>query len=319
MGKSNNLYNKCEQVNGKENNLQTSLKEYEITVLENINHCFIDQFVKFFSSFMKSSIKFVSCNMKLSSFCSDKKITENLRCLNLIQMSPYNNQSFVIFPYDFLSVIIDILFGGRGIVTDKTKNIKNITSTESLINQKIIKFITNSLTDIYKKYFSSETNLINTKTFYDVKKSNIDLNTVFLINSFNFNINNIDVYFDILMPISIFKYINKKIVISVENNNKNTNIEKQIKNSISFNDIYDVKLNIITKIIGISISHNEIVNLSVGDVLSINKPNEIVGFIEDQAIFFGNYKSFNEQSIVFIEEFIDSNMESNQNKEYCNE
>ncbi|WP_257645519.1 FliM/FliN family flagellar motor C-terminal domain-containing protein [Buchnera aphidicola] len=68
-----------------------------------------------------------------------------------------------------------------------------------------------------------------------------------------------------------------------------------------------------------SVSYDKIYNLSVGDVLSIKKPNKITGFIQDQAIFLGNYKRFNEQSIIFIEEFIDSSSESNQDKEYSNE
>ncbi|WP_261979274.1 FliM/FliN family flagellar motor switch protein [Buchnera aphidicola] len=318
MGKSNNLYNEFNN-NKRKNNLKNFLTEYEIKLLKTINNCFIDQCTKFFSNFIKSSVRLVSCNMHIGSFNFDKKIIQNLRSLNLIEILPYKKQCFVIFPHNFLSFIIDILFGGQGFFSNTTKKITDITSTESLINIKIIKFITNSFTKIYKKYFSPEINFINTKTFYDIKKSNFDSNTVFLINYFSFQINNVEFFFNILIPISILKHINKNIVCSTSDNHANINLEENIVNRVSLNDIYDVKLNIISKIIGISISHDKISNLSIGDILSIQKPNKIVGFIEDQEVFLGNYKRFNEQSIVFIEEFIHSNIEFNQDKECFNE
>ncbi|ACL30456.1 FliM/FliN family flagellar motor switch protein [Buchnera aphidicola] len=300
MGESKNLHN-------------------EIKILEKINRHFSDEFTKFFSNFLKNSVELVSCSIKIGSCTSNKEIITNLRCLNLIEILPYKKKSFIIFPYNFLSNIIDILFGGQGDFKDHTKKIRDITSTESLVNKKIMKFITNAFSEIYKKYFVKEINFFNTKIFFDFKKYNFDLNKLFLINCFNFKINNTEIFFNFLIPKSILKYQNEKKFFSTYDSHKNTCIEKNIENKVSLNDIYNVEVNIISKIIGISVSYDKIYNLSVGDVLSIKKPNKITGFIQDQAIFLGNYKRFNEQSIIFIEEFIDSSSESNQDKEYSNE
>ncbi|WP_144011078.1 FliM/FliN family flagellar motor switch protein [Buchnera aphidicola] len=311
VGKSNNINSKIKKFYEKKNNLKDFLKEDEMKTLEKINNCFIDHFIKFFSSFIKNRVELISYNTSIRSCDSNEKIIKNFRCLNLIKILPYNNQSFIIFSSDFLSTIIDILFGGRGNVIDKTEKIKDITSTESLINTKIVKFVTSALSEIYTKYFSSEINFIDKKIFFDFKKSDFDFNTVFLINFFNFNINNIEVFFNILIPISTFKKINKNIFLSENLDNENKCIKKNLKNKITLNDIDDVELNIISKIIDISIPYNALYNLSVGDVLSVKNPNKTIGFIEDEAIFFGNYNRFNEQSIVFIEEFINNNLESN--------
>ncbi|QCI22542.1 FliM/FliN family flagellar motor switch protein [Buchnera aphidicola] len=319
MGKSNNLHNELKKNHERENYLHNHLKEHEIKILEDINNCFIKKFIKFFSSFTQNSIKLVFCNTKIGSCNSNKKIIKNLRCLNLVEILPYKYQSFIIFSDEFLSIIIDILFGGGGGFKDKTKRITDITSTETLINKKIIDFITTSFSKIYRQNFLTEINFINKKTFFDFKQSNFNINTVFLINFFNFNINSTEVFFNILIPISIFKHINEKIFLSKNNYHKNICIEKNIENKISLNDIHNVELNITSKIIGISVSYNKLYNLSVGDVLLIEKPDKITGFIEDQAIFWGSYKRFNEQSIVFIEEFINNNLESNQDKEQSHE
>ncbi|QIQ41693.1 MAG: flagellar motor switch protein FliM [Buchnera aphidicola (Microlophium carnosum)] len=320
MGKSNNLYNKFKKVYERENNLKHSLKEYEIKILEDINDGLVEHFITFFSNLTKKNIKLISYNTRIGSCYANENIVKNLRCLNLIEILPYNNQSFIIFSDNFLSIVIDILFGGKDNSINNNKKITHITSAEIFINKKIIKFITSSLTRIYKKYFLKEITFINTKTFFDIKQFDFDLNRVFLIHYFNFTINNIEVFFNILIPISILKHIDKKIVLSMSGNYKNTHIEeKNTKNSISFNDIYNVELNIKSKIVGISISYDKIYNLSVGDILPIKKPNKITAFIKDQAIFFGDYKTFNEQSIVFIEEFINNNLESDQDKERSHE
>jgi len=319
MGKSNNLHNKLNKVYARENNLNHSLKEEEIKILENINNFFVNEFINFFSSFIKKRVKLISYKMSLGSYDPDRKIIKNLIYLNLIEILPYKNQSFIIFPYDFLSFIIDLLFGGHGSIVDKKKQMKEITSTEFLINKKIIKFITNSFSNIYKKYFTSEINFINTRTFFDLKKSNFNFSKVYLINRFNFNLDDVEVFFDILVPKSIFKYMNHKTGLSVKSNNKNTCIEKNIKQNISFNDIHSVEIKIIAKITDISISREELYKLSIGDVLSIKKPDKIIGFIEDKPIFLGDVKRFNEQSVVFIEKFINNDLESNKDGGYSNE
>jgi len=319
MGKSNNLHNKLKKVYERENDLNHFLKEDEIKILENINNFFVNEFIEFFSSFIKKRVKLISYKMTLGSYDPDRRIIKNSIYFNLIEILPYKKQSFIIFPYNFLSFIIDLLFGGYGTVVDNNKKIRDVTSTEFLINKRIIKFITNSFSNIYKKYFISEINFTSTRTFYDLKKSNFDFSKVFLINRFDFNLNNVEVFFEILIPKSIFKYMNKKMVPSVNSNHKNTHIEKNIKKGISFNDIYSVEIKIIAKMIGISISREELYKLSIGDVLTIKKPDKIIGFIEDKPIFLGDAKRFNEQSVVFIEKFINNNLESNKNEEYSNE
>jgi flagellar motor switch protein FliM len=319
MGKSNNLYNKLQNVYQKEKNLYNFLKEDEIEILEKINNSFIHQFIIDCSNFIKNDIKLVSYSTKIECYNSNEKSIKNVNHCNLIEIFPYKKKSFIIFSCDFLSVIIDLLFGGKGNFKNKTNRKIDINSTECFINEKIIKFIINILSNIYKEYFSSEINFIDIEIVFDIQKLNLSSNKIFLITCFNLNINNTAVFFTIFIPLSILKHLNKKTFCSVYNNDEKKYIEQKNESKIDFNTIHNIELNITARIIDISIPHDKLHTLSVGDILSIKNPNEIIGYIENKPIFFGSYKRFNEQKIIFIEKFIDSNLESNKDKEYSRE
>ncbi|QCI20822.1 flagellar motor switch protein FliM [Buchnera aphidicola (Hyperomyzus lactucae)] len=317
MGKSNNVYNKRQQVYQKEKNLFNFLQEDEIKILEKINNCFIHQFVIDCSNFIKSNIKLVSCGMKVESYNSNKKSIKNFNYCNLIEILPYKKQSFIIFSCNFLSVIIDLLFGGKGNFQNKTHIKIDVNSTEFFIHKKIINLIINILSSIYNKYFSSEISLIDTKIVINSKEPNFDSNEIFLITSFNLHINNVEVFFSTLIPLSILKKINKNAFVSI--NNEQKYIKKKDESKISLNNIHDIILNIEARINNVSIPYDKFYTLSVGDILPIENPNKVIGYIENKPIFIGKYKRFHEQKIVFIEKFINSNLDSNKDEEYFHE
>ncbi|QCI19662.1 MAG: FliM/FliN family flagellar motor switch protein [Buchnera aphidicola (Brevicoryne brassicae)] len=315
MGKSNNLHNKFKKIYQRENNLNNFLKEDEIEILENINQYFSKKIIVDFSNFVKKNVKIFSYSMKIESLSNYNRT--NISFFNSIEVLPFKNQFFLTFSSNFLSVIIDLLFGGHGDLTENFDRHNAITSTELLINKKITNWIISSFSNVFKKFFSLDIKFINVKIFLDLKKPCFNSNEMFLINCFNFYIDDIEVYFSFLIPLSIIKKINEKKIIST-NNDQNLCLKNNVINNIVFEDIYNVELEIIFKINNISIPHDKIYNLSVGDVFLINKPDKIIGFLENQPIFFGKYKRFNEQSIIFIEEFI-NNLESKKDKEYFDE
>ncbi|AEO07902.1 FliM/FliN family flagellar motor switch protein [Buchnera aphidicola] len=308
MGKSHNFNDQLKKVYQRDNNLHKFLQEDAIQIFENINDCFVNHFVDFFSHFIKNKIELIEYNFKIDSYNFQNIIKKNVKCYNLIEISPYQNKSFIIFYNNFLSVTLDFLFGGAGTFSTKIKNTQEITDTDLFINKKIITFITNFLSNIYQKNFCKEINFIDKKIFFNNTTHHIDLNMMFLINNFNFKINNIEFSFDILIPESIISKINvnKNMLINDDNN-----IHKKT-NNFSLKDIENVELNIIARMISMKISKDKFHHLSVGDILPINQPDKIIGYIENQPIFFGNYKSFNKQSIIFIEKFINNDLELNQ-------
>ncbi|WP_261979688.1 flagellar motor switch protein FliN [Buchnera aphidicola] len=312
MGKSNNLHNDFKKYSHREKKINHFFKKDEMKILENINNFFINQIIIDFSNFFKKDVKLMFHDIKIE-LDSENNI-KNYKCINLIEILPYKDQSFIIFSSSFLSFMTDFLFGGNGNTIDKMYQKKDMTSTDFLINKKITTLIIECLSNVYAKFFSLDIKFINVKVLIDFKQSNVHSNELFLINHFNFKINNIKIFFSILIPVSTIKKLNQKQVTSITNNHK-LDKDKNCLNSFSFKNIYNVKIDITARIIDISIAYKKLNNLSVGDILSINKPNKIILFIENKPVFFAEYKRFNKQSIIFIKEFISNNLESNQYKE----
>ncbi|CAL4326142.1 flagellar motor switch protein FliN [Buchnera aphidicola] len=310
MGKSNNLHNDLKKFFYREKKINNLFEKDEIKILEDINDCFIKQIITDFSIFLKKDINVIFHNTKIE--LDNNSNIKNFRCINLIEIFPYKNQSFITFSSSFFSVIIDLLFGGNGDIQDKKNQAIDMTSTELWINKKITTLIIECLSKIYKNFFSLEIKFIKIKVLIDLKKVDFNSSELFVISSFYFKVNNKKIFFSILVPISIIKNLSRKKLISIHNNQE-LDIGINVLNSFSFKNLYNVELEIISKIIDLSISYKELRNLSVGDVLSIQKPDKIIGCIENKSIFFGKYKRFNAQSIIFIEEFI--NIESTQDKE----
>lgn len=307
MGKSNNFNDQLKKVYQRDSNLQQFLQEDVIQIFENINDRFINNFVDFFANLIKNKIELIEYNFKIDFYNFQNIFKKNVKCYNLIEISPYQNKSFIIFYNNFLSVTLDFLFGGAGTFATKIKNTQEITDTDLFINKKIITFITNFLSKIYQKHVCKEINFIDRKIFFNNKTHHVDLNMMFLINNFNFKVNNIEFSFDILIPESIISKINVNKTILMNDDN---NIDNKT-NNFSLKDIENVELNIIARMISMKISKDKFHNLSVGDILPINQPDKIIGYIENQPIFFGDYKGFNKQSIIFIEKFINNDLELN--------
>lgn len=306
MGKSNNLYNKYKKNYQNEKDLKNFFKEDEIQTLKNVNNIFANKIIKDLSNFIKNRVELFSYSIKVESCDNNEEVVKNFNHINIIEILPYKSQSLIVLSSNFLSIITDLLFGGHGNFIDKVNKNTHTTFTDVFINQKIIKLIISAVCDVYKKFFSLEVNCFHINKVADLKQSNFNFSQLFLINCFNLSINKIEVCFSILIPLStINKFSNKES--SLRSNIKN----KHVKNNVSFEDIYNVELDIIAKIIDISIACDKFYNLSVGDILPIKNPDKITAFIEKKPLFIADYKRFNEQSIIFVEEFINNNLESN--------
>ncbi|ANZ22323.1 hypothetical protein ATN01_00390 [Buchnera aphidicola (Diuraphis noxia)] len=327
MGKSKNLHNEQKKVYQNEKNLHKFLKKEDIKILEKVNNYFSNKIEIYLSEFVKKNIKYISYSVQIESFLNqNKKNLKNFSLLNSIEVLPFKNQFFLIFSSNFLSIFIDLLFGGRGDLIEQTDKKDNFTLTEKLINKKITDSIMNCFFYSFKKFFSLDIKYMNMKLFLNFKTPDFNYHEFFLINNFNFNIYDIPVSFSILLPLSIITKISeKKIISTTSTNNENKNtihqntlIEKNLVNYTTFKNIYNVELDIKFRIHDIFISYKKLNSLLIGDVLLIDNPNTVIGFLEDQPVFSGKYKRFNEKCIFFIEKFID-NSEIKKDKEHVNE
>ncbi|QCI16915.1 hypothetical protein D9V62_00400 [Buchnera aphidicola (Aphis helianthi)] len=312
MGKSNYLNVINKETNKKEEILNI-LSVDRIKILEKINENFIKKTITYFSKFIKNHIKLNFFSIKVNSY-TDNDTDIKYLFSNEIKISNSKEQSFIFFSDNLLSVFIDLLFGGNGNYIEKINKERNISYTEKIISEKLMKLICTAYCKAIKKFYSIDMKVINIK-IVDIKKLSY-LNQNYITNYFNFSINNISIFFSILFPISIieknFQQINS-LKVNKQSLIKNVNCRQDI----AISNLYDVELDVIVKLIMSSkVNCN---SLSIGDILMIKSPEKVLAYIEKIPIFLGHYKNFDKKSVIFLKKFIHKNLDLNKYEEFFNE
>lgn len=312
MGKSNyfNIVNKV--INGKEE-IHNILNIDEIKILETINEKFIKKIIIYFSNLVQNHVKLNFFSIKANSYTDNDR---NIKYLfsNEIEILNLNKKSYIFFSDNFLSVFIDLLFGGNGTCTEKITKQRNLTYTEEIIAQKILKLIFNAYCKSFKKFFSIDIKASHVKIF-DIEK-NLFMKENYITNYFSLSVNDVEIFLSILFPLSIMKRNFQKTISSKNNKKsliKNINADK----NISIIDLYDIKLDLVSElIISSKIKYN---SLSIGDVLLIDSPDKVIVSTQKTPIFLGKYKIFDEKLVVFLNKFIHKNLDANKCEEFFNE
>ncbi|QCI24736.1 flagellar motor switch protein FliM [Buchnera aphidicola (Rhopalosiphum padi)] len=299
MGKSTNLDNKHKIIYKREKNLDEFLTQSEIKKLEKINQKFIKKIIMIFSTFIKSDIELNFHTVKINSYTNDDKNFHYLYS-NSLKIKPLEKKSFIFFSPNLLSVFIDFLFGGNGNTINKIDIKKEITYSEDFVNKKIVEFIIDTYCKSCKDFFYIDIKFLNFNII-DLKKNFFSTNNPFITNYFDFNLNGIKVFFSILIPLSIIKQKNKKIITSLDTNisSKNT----ILKENIFIEHVCEIELDVIVELIISSVPKNKFDNLREGDVLLIENPEKVTAYIEKKPIFSGKHKIFDGKSIIFLENF----------------
>lgn len=312
MGKSNSLY-VANKANNKNEEIQHILNADQIKTLEKINEQFIKKIITSFSNLIKNNVQFNFVSIKINTYTDNDKDIKYLFS-NIIEMINLDKQSYIFFSDNLLSVCIDLLFGGNGTYIEKMTKKRKITYTEKIISQQIIKLIFSAYFKSCKNFFSVDIKNFGIKIF-DIK-TDIFIKEDYITNYFNFSINGIEIFLSILLPLTIVQKEFQKIN-TLENNGKSLINNMDNAKNLPMFDLYDVKLDIIINlIISSEVKYN---HLSIGDVLIIDNPDQIIAYIKKIPIFFGYYKNVNQKSVVFLKEFIYKNLDINKDKDFLNE
>ncbi|AWI49860.1 FliM/FliN family flagellar motor switch protein [Buchnera aphidicola] len=305
MGKSTNLDNEYKIIYKREKNLDRFLDQNEMKKLEKINKKFIQKIIMIFSSFIKSNIELNFYTVKINSYTNDDKNFKHLYA-NSLKIETLEKKSFIFFSPNFLSVFIDFLFGGKGNSIIRMDIKKEITYTEHVINKKIVGFIIDAYCESCKDFFYIDIKFLDFNII-KLNKHFFYTNDLFITNYFSFNLNGIKIFLSILIPVSIIKEKNKKIINFLD---KNIFSKKTIlKENFFIENLSNIELDVTVELIPSYISKHTFDNLREGDVITIEDPGKVTVCIEKKPIFLGKHKIFDEKSIIFLEKFLHQNLE----------
>ncbi|WP_343192225.1 FliM/FliN family flagellar motor switch protein [Buchnera aphidicola (Formosaphis micheliae)] len=261
------------------------LIKLDLNLLNKINSSFLKFFCSDISMFLNlENIKITLSNTIIQTY--SKYISQFKRpiSVNLIELNSNKDIFLIIFSDNFLSMIIDNLFGGSELkkITNNYRHV-GVTPYERRIIKKIVKILLLGYQKAYQETFPVNMKYIQSHVESDFHKLSF-ANHMFIITSFDITIGYFKSTFNILLPIFTINEL-KKLPYYIDINKSKIYKDKE-KNDL-FNNVNYIYLTLIAKLTKICLPLNKVLNLKIGDVLPINKPNHGIVYVDTVPIFLG--------------------------------
>lgn len=278
----------------------------DIDVLKKIHDNFIYLFSKDISDYLsinKVHVKLSELKIEIDS--NNIKDFKKPIILNIMEINKFKDSFLIIFSSDFVSMIIEHLFGDNKSKINNNHCNKKITNIECKIFQNITEIIIKGYEESFKKFFPIKIKYTKYKIITnkdDVSHFKMD---TFVITTFQMMIGSIKGIFSIIIPLIIIKknLLNTDSIKKIENY-KNNGKENILKN------VYDLDLILTVKLTESVICLSNILKLKLGDVIPIKKPENGIVYIDDCPILLGKYKIVNGRHALCVDTLIGSNIKS---------
>ncbi|CAL4318637.1 Flagellar motor switch protein FliM [Buchnera aphidicola (Eriosoma lanigerum)] len=259
------------------------------SILEDINQLFIKNFQMNLSKFVGLDIINYNCSAIYNISYSELLNNNNIPIkINIMKLMSDEKVVFVGISSELIYSIIDLLFGGTGILSSYFIAKNHFTCYEQSIIKRLYTIISESYCSAWKTMFSvdipriiHEDICINDNIIGCSKKTNL------FYSEFNTNMNSTSIMFSICIASNLMEEWNKNLW------KKNTLLFKK-NNKINcnhFNVLKNLELNVQVKLTDFQIPLSNIIKLKVGDILTIKKPNSIVAYVNGVPLLSGKYGS----------------------------
>lgn len=272
----------------------------DINLLKRINNFFINQFsvdVANYLNINKINVKLYACNIEI-----DKPNTEHVKktmVLNTIDIKECEDSAYMIFYFDFLSMIVENLFGGNTSRENVNYNDEHITDIECKIIKNITKIAIKAYEESIKKFFPIQMRLFKYKVIANGENTFHFKKNTYFVTTFHMLIGNFKGFFNVLIPLIKIKkcFLYTDIV-------KEKKDYKNIEKNNMLNNIHNLKLTLTVQLTDSIISLANILNLQLGDIIPIQKPEFGIVYVNSFPILSGKYKIVNGRHALCVKDLI---------------
>ncbi|HXK00282.1 MAG TPA: FliM/FliN family flagellar motor switch protein [Buchnera sp. (in: enterobacteria)] len=305
--------NKDNHVASKKNNVHTyniknnySITKNDINLFKKINSHFIHLFSIDISDYLNiNKINIKLSELKIEIDCKNIKNFKKPIVLNLIEINQCKNSSFIIFSSDFISMIIENLFGGNQLTISSYDYNKKITDIECNILQNITEIVIKAYKKSFESFFPMEIKYITHKIISDEDSiSYFKIDTCF-VTTFQMMIGSIKGIFSIFIPLIEVK----KNLLNIKITEKLENYKNQEKKNILKN-IHDLNVTITVKLTESIVYLSKVLQLKLGDIIPIKEPENGIVYINGCPILLGKYKIVDGRHALCVNTLIGSDIKS---------
>lgn len=220
--------------------------------------------------------------------------------LNLIQLRPLRGTALFVFGPSLVFIAVDNLFGGDGRFPTKVEG-REFTNTE----QRVIKRMLMLALDAYREAWSTvhkiDTEYVRSEI--QVKFTNITTspNDMVVTTLFNVEIGELTGEFTICIPFAMIEPLRELLTnpplesSEAEARDWRRMMAKEVKNS---------ELDLVAHFVDIPLRVSHLLKLQPGDVLPIDKPERVIGYVDGVPVLKAQYGTLNGQYALSIEQLI---------------
>lgn len=264
--------------------------------LETISNQFIKGMRKRLLTVYKKDIDVQLAYLHTKTFSEYQASLPNPSNLNLITISPFNQSGLITFDSKLLFILVDQYFGGTGKLAGRVEN-KSFSPIELKMSEQFIELII----DEWRRAWEKSAVMLLTVNGREDNPAVLQVmgvnDVIFqLVVQVGFNGNFGE--FQVVIPYAILESLRQKL--GPETSPKQGSEDDQWRESLS-KEIAAVQVEISSSIDNLSITLQELIELSPGDVVPIEMPESICLYVEGLPMFEGRLGASNGKNAIEIE------------------
>ncbi|CNI68461.1 flagellar motor switch protein FliM [Yersinia frederiksenii] len=285
-------------------NTQRRVVRERLHSLEIINERFARQFRMGLFNLLRRSPDITAGNIKIQpyhEFARNLPVPTNL---NLVHMNPLRGTALFVFSPNLVFMAVDNLFGGDGRFPTKADG-REFTPTEQRVIKRMLTMALEAYDFAWSSIFKLHTEYVRAEI--QVKFTNITSspNDIVVTTPFYVEIGPHRGEFDICIPFSIIEPLRELLTSPPMENSRQE--EKQWRNTLA-SQVRETELELVANFADITTRLSQVMKMKEGDIIPIDKQENIEACVDGVPVFSGKYGCVNKQYALKVERMINPSL-----------
>jgi flagellar motor switch protein FliM len=230
--------------------------------------------------------------LKYSEFIRNLVVPTNL---NLVHVKPLRGTSLFIFDPNLVFLVVDTLFGGSGRFHMRVEG-RDFTPTEQRIIQRMLEVVFSELKKAWEPVYPVEFEYVRSEM--NTQFANIATpSEVVVVTSFNIEVGEAGGDFHICLPYAMIEPIRDLLYGSLQG--ERMEVDDRWTKLLS-RQIQGAEVELVAKLGETAVTLGQILNLKVGDVISLDVPDAIIGEVDGVPLMECKYGVLNGQYAIKV-------------------
>ena len=296
-------------------NTQRRVVRERLHSLEIINERFARQFRMALFNLLRRSPDITAGNIKIQpyhEFARNLPVPTNL---NLVHMNPLRGTALFAFSPSLVFMAVDNLFGGDGRFLTKVEG-REFTPTEQRIIKRMLSMALEAYDYAWSSIFKLEMEYVRAEI--QVKFTNITSspNDIVVTTPFYVEIGSQSGEFDICIPFSIIEPLRELLSNPPLENSQQEDAQWR---TVLASQVKDTELELVANFSDMQTRLSKILALQKGDIIPLDKPDNIEACVDGYPVLSGSYGCVNGQYALKIEKLLHPTIPSLNKEQYPHE